>query len=53
MTLLSILECSCDVCEPLLEIDASRALEREEYVVLSALGCDLTKLLEFGVVVRG
>ena len=53
MTLLSILECSCDVCEPLLEIDASRALERDARVVLSPLGCDLEELLGFGVVARG
>ena len=38
MTLLSILECSRDVCEPLLEIDASRSLERDARVVLSPLG---------------
>ena len=49
MTLLSILECNRDLCELLLEIDASRALERDPCVVLSPLGCGLEELLGFRV----
>jgi hypothetical protein len=52
MTLLSIPECSCEVCDPLLQIDVSRALEVNVRVV-GPLGCDLEKLLGFRVSARG
>ena len=53
MALLSPLECSCDVCEFLLEIDASRALEMDARVVLSPFGRDREELLRLRVVARG